>query len=174
MTIVTLFMKNMRTQVFYIISISLFTLALAGCTEGEQEQKSRAAPEHGQGLRKLDAGTITNTSGGDFIRYGFYVMTGAPESSEEDFLVIMRNLNAKFIDLEILTKDNFKLQDANGKEAKLVLHSLPRSIAVGEATSLQISAIDFTNVSYPLVFTFKANVEIPISLRVTNIQRIGD
>lgn len=150
-----------------ILAISLITSA--GC---ERESGSVTKAGHGiEGLAPVGSGIITNASGGDFMSYNLYALVEPPGGSENDFLLVLRNTSSKFIDFQEATVDKFELKDSKGKQAKLALHSIPRSIAYGEATSLHISAIDFTNAAYPLALTFKADLGIPVFLSVSNIVR---
>ena len=161
---------QLKSACFIPLLAIVFT-ACAGCSH-ESNSVVITGPRV-EVLTPVASGIITNVSGGDHMSYGLYSLVGPPGYGDEDFLLVLRNIGAKFIDLEAVTIHNFRLQDSKGREARLVLHSLPRSVGAEEATSLQICAIDFSNASFPLVLTFKANLGVPVYLCITNIVSIG-
>jgi hypothetical protein len=140
-----------------------------------KSENSVAINSGSEGLVPVGTGMITNASGGDFIGYGLYAFAGSSRFGEEEFLLVLRNINSKFINLAEVTADNFKLQDSKGRNARLVLRSLPQNAAWQQATSLQLATIDFTNASNPLTLTFKATFAgVPASLCITNIEIAGN
>lgn len=163
-----------RFNVAWFIPCLLIALVIgAGCSH--KSGNSIATDSGTEGLVSVGAGMITNASGGDFIGYGLYSFAGSSRFDEEDFLLVLRNINSKFINFADVTADDFKLQDSIGRNATLVLRSLPQNAAYQEATSLQLGVIDFTNASYPLTLTFKATFAgVPASLCITNVGFIGN
>jgi len=157
------------TRLPWFMSYLMITLiACPGC--GHESKSNITSSPRIEMLAPVGTGMITNASGGDFISYSLYALTGSLRFDEEDFLLVFRNISAKGIGLADVTVDNFRLQDSKGKYVTLALHSLPRSIGYREATSLHLAVIDFTNASCPLALTFKATFAgVPVSMCITNI-----
>jgi hypothetical protein len=153
--------------VFFLTYLAIVFVACAGC--GRDNNVLGITGHRGEALKPVASGIITNSGGGDCMTYGLYALVEPPGDEDGDFLFVLRNVSAKSIDLESVKIDNFRLQDSRGRLARMVLHSLPRGVGWGDATSLQICAIDFTNLSFPLVFSFKANVGNSVYLSITNI-----
>jgi hypothetical protein len=167
-------MRKVEIHLMSVCFISYFVMFLtiwAGC--GYQKDSKDSTGTRTEALTAIASGIITNPSGGEHMSYGLYALVGPPGYGDRDFLLVLRNTDSKFIDTKTVTKDNFRLQDSKGREARLVLRSLPQSVAWQEATSLEISAINFTNMSFPLVLTFKANLGVPVYLCITNISSFG-
>ena len=117
-----------------------------------------------------------NTNGATVVSYGLYTLSAPLSLSSspkigDDLILVIRNIGAKSIALADVTVNNFSLQDANGKYGHLVLHSLPRTVAYGEATSIHLALIDYAGLVYPWVLTFKTEPSafVPIYLSITNI-----
>ena len=151
-------------------SIPPFALALfvfVGCW---RESGTRTITEHITEVPTIiGTGLITNANGGDFMSYGFYALAEPLGSSEKDFLLVLRNTGAKYVDLNSTTIDACEIQDVKGKKPRLILRSHPMGVANQESTSLQFAVNDYTNLLYPLAFSFKANFHIPVYLCITNI-----
>jgi hypothetical protein len=162
--------KRLRSAWF----IPCLEIVFVICTGCWHDSNGASITDHKvEALVPVASGVITNASGGDYMDYGLYVFVEPPGYGDEDFLLVLRNISAKFIDLGSIRSGNISLHDSKGKEVRLALHSLPQSVAWKEATSLQICAIDFTNASFPLVLTLKANLGIPIYLSITNVVHLN-
>ena len=150
----------------FAVYLTALTTVCSSCSN-RREENVQANRKIELGL--MGGGMITNSSGGDFIAYGLYGLAGSKPLGDEDFLLVFRNINSKFLNLTGITADNFKVQDSKGMYQRLAVRSLPKSIAWGEATLAHIMVIDCTNASYPLTLTFTATVEtVPVTIRVTD------
>lgn len=151
---------------------TIFCTTLIFCSGCWHESATGGATrQNGHIIVPISAGIITNGSGGgNFIGYDFYLISNSSQGDEINGLLMFQNISSKSIDLSGITAENFSLKDSHGKAVTLVLRNTAKRIAYQRMTSLQMAAIDSTNLSYPLVLTFKTILtDIPVYLCITNI-----
>ena len=96
--------------------------------------------------------------------------SNAPAGSS--LILALRNVGAKWIDLDSVTVEDFSLRDAKGQEMKIYLWTpAPRSMGYGDDTVIHLVVDHAGDAPQPWVLHFRSErAAIPIELTITGIK----
>lgn len=131
------------------------------------------------GVSLLSGETLVPLKSGEtnMISYGLSCLvsdsraaSNAPAGS--DLILVLRNTGAKWIDLDHVSVEDFRLQDAKGQEVKIYLWSSPRGMAYGSATVIHLGVDRAGDAPQPwtLHFRSKPKAFVPVELTIPGIK----
>ena len=116
----------------------------------------------------------------NFVSYGLSCLVSDSRSASnvppgENLVLTLRNDGAKWMDADSITIEDFSLQDAKGQVMKIYLRTLPRGMAYGEASVIQLRVANATEAPQPWTLRLKSKPEAhhPIYLSISGINPRG-
>jgi hypothetical protein len=97
--------------------------------------------------------------------------TNAPAGSS--LVLALRNIGAKWIDMDSVTVEDFSLRDAKGQEMKIYLWTpTPRGMGFGDDTIIHLAVDHAGDAPQPWTLHFKSKPKafVPIELTITGIE----
>jgi hypothetical protein len=148
----------------YLIFIASLIAALAGETADHNPETT------GELLMPIKTGETS------LFSYGLYSVLsenriGSNSVPGRDLLLMLRNIGAKSLNMEGVTVEDFSFTDSKGKDIKLYLWNVPRTISYGNSTVIHLVTQYNTNMAPPLNLTFqsKTNSFVQFKLSISGI-----